>query len=122
MFNWQQEWAHYKYWVMAHSQQTYLAIRELAKDNDWAVEKDAAFHQLLQSAAKNSPTKATLTTAYQHVWGYFKKQCTPVEKQTYLNLLSTLTPEQDQLGPFLKTLALKYQVDYLLQSKIIQDA
>jgi len=121
MDTWQQEWAHNKYWVMARSQQTYLAIRILTKDNAWSTEKEVTFHQLLQSAAATTPTKATLVTAYQHMWGYFKKRCTPAEKQTYLNLLNTLTPEQDQLGPFLKILAIKYQVDYLLQSKIIQD-
>jgi len=118
---WQQEWAYYKYWVMARSQQTYLAIRKLARGNNWSIEKDITFHKLLQVAEETTPTKATLTTAYQHMWGYFKNQSTPLEKQTYLTLLNTLLPEQDQLGPFLKVLAIKYQVAYLLQSKIIQE-
>ncbi|MEJ6399882.1 YbgA family protein [Nicoliella lavandulae] len=119
--HWQTEWAANKYWVMAHSQQAYNQIRQLAKHNDWTPAKQAAYHEIIATASVQSPTRATLTTAYQHVWGYFKKLATPAEKQFYLASLATLTPDNDQLGPFLVQLTDKYNVQYLKQSRLIQE-
>lgn len=121
METWQQEWAYNKYWVMAHCQQYYDQIRLLTKDNVWSQQKEAQFQQLLKKAAGQQPTVSTLTNTYQHVWGYFKKICSKEEKQTYLQLLQSLTPENDQLGLFLQQLAFKYQVSYLLNSRLIQE-
>ncbi|MHA8137638.1 YbgA family protein [Lactobacillaceae bacterium Scapto_B20] len=118
---WQQNWAFNKYWVMKHSQQAYNQIRILARDNDWTVEKQTEYQQILQRASQQMPTKATLTTAYQHVWGYFKKIATDGERQTYVKLLNQLTADDDQLGPFLVQLTNKYDVKYLLDSRIIQE-
>lgn len=117
----QSKWAEHKYWVMAHSQQHYNQIRELFKYNQWTPDKTAQFEQLLQEAAQKKPTVKTLTTAYQHVWGYFKKICTVEEKDAYLNKLASLDPDHDELGPFLKTMTFRYQITYLLESKLIRD-
>lgn len=122
MIKWQEDWAYNKYWVMAHSQACYEQIRLLAKDNMWSEQKEAEFEHLLAQAASQAPTTKTLTNAYQHVWGYFKKICTPQEKQTYLLLLQKLTPQDDELGPFLSDLTNKYQVTYLLNSRLMQEA
>ncbi|PAK81297.1 YbgA family protein [Lentilactobacillus parakefiri] len=121
MEEWQRVWAYNKYWIMARSQQLYNKVREMAKDNQWTPEKDLIFKRILEEAANTKPTRATLVTAYQHVWGYFKKNCTDDEKNTYLKLLVTLTPNNDQLGLFLKQLAIKYQITYLLESRIIKE-
>lgn len=121
MEEWQRIWAYNKYWIMARSQQLYNKVREMAKDNQWTPEKDLIFKRILEEAANTKPTRATLVTAYQHVWGYFKKICTDDEKNTYLKLLVTLTPNNDQLGLFLKQLAIKYQITYLLESRIIKE-
>lgn len=106
---------------MARSQQAYNQLRQLAKNNDWSEAKQAQFNTLLNSVAIKQPTKATLTNTYQHVWGYFKKIATPEEKQHYLALLAQLAPENDQLNSFLKELAEKYQVAYLLKSRLFQN-
>lgn len=121
MEEWQRIWAYNKYWIMARSQQLYNKVREMAKDNQWTPEKDLIFKRILEEAVNTKPTRATLVTAYQHVWGYFKKICTNHEKNTYLKLLSSLTPNNDQLGLFLKQLAIKYQITYLLESRIIKE-
>jgi uncharacterized protein YbgA (DUF1722 family) len=121
MEQWQRRWAENKYWVMAHSQQIYNEMRQLAKDNDWSAEKNSKFEVLLRVAAQQTPTVKTLTTAYQHVWGYFKKICTPIEKAKYLKLLQQLDPMNDLLGPFLKQMAVKYQIEYLVNSRIIRE-
>ncbi len=121
MTSWQQDWAENKYWVMAHSQQHYNQIRQLAKNNDWTVDKATEFNRLLAEAEQQVPTVKTLTTAYQHIWGYFKKIATLEEKETYLTTLAQLASGHDQLGPFLKGLTVKYQVAYLLQSGLIRE-
>lgn len=121
MDKWQEEWAYNKYWVMAHSQAYYEQIRLLAKDNEWSNTKNAEFESLLAKAASKEPTVKTLTNAYQHVWGYFKKIATTEEKQTYLRLLQELSPQTDKLGPFLSRLTKKYQVAYLLNSRLMQE-
>lgn len=121
MDKWQEKWAYNKYWVMAHSQAYYERIRLLAKNNDWSDAKNAEFEDLLAKAASEPPTVKTLTNAYQHVWGYFKKIATTEEKQTYLRLLQELSPQTDKLGPFLSRLTEKYQVAYLLNSRLMQE-
>lgn len=121
MDKWQEKWAYNKYWVMAHSQACYERIRLLAKNNDWSDAKNAEFEHLLAKAASEPPTVKTLTNAYQHVWGYFKKIATTEEKQTYLRLLQGLSPQTDKLGPFLSRLTEKYQVAYLLNSRLMQE-
>ncbi|VDG18086.1 hypothetical protein [Lactobacillus plantarum] [Lactiplantibacillus mudanjiangensis] len=121
MESWQKKWAYNKYWIMAHSQQAYNDIRQLAKNNDWSTDKEQALDKIIASTELIEPTKQTLTTAYQHVWGYFKKICTTDEKKTYLILLTKLTPENNELGSFLKLLAIKYKVTYLLNSRLINE-
>lgn len=117
----QEKWAYHKYWVMGHSQAHYNALRQLFKGNDWSLEKEAQFDQLLAEAATIAPTKATLTTSYQHMWGYFKKVATPQERETYKELIEQVCPEQDALGAFLLTLIDRYHIPYLLHSKFYED-
>ncbi|BAN93190.1 hypothetical protein SDSE167_0799 [Streptococcus dysgalactiae subsp. equisimilis 167] len=78
----QKQWAYQKYWVMAHSQQHYNALRELFKGNQWSEEKVLTFHCLIEEAQAIPPTVKSLRTAYQHVWGYFKKVASQEEKTT----------------------------------------
>lgn len=121
MTAWQVKWAEHKYWVMAHSQQLYNQIRALAKNNEWTDETTLIFDKLIDEAARQAPTRKTLTTAYEHVWGYFKKIATPEEKRTYLRFLDELEVDNDDLGPVLKGLTSKYQVTYLMQSRLIRE-
>ncbi|UQS84922.1 YbgA family protein [Apilactobacillus apisilvae] len=117
--SWQSDWAYNKYWVMARSQQAYNEIRNLAKNNQWTKEKEHKYEQIVIDLENITPTRATLVTAYQHVWGYFKKIANDDEKKTYLKYLDALSPKSDQLGPFLADLTDKYEVKYLQKSRII---
>lgn len=117
--NWQKVWAVNKYWVMSKSQQQYDYIRLLAKNNQWMPQKTQELGNIIDSLESVSPTKQTLTTTYQHIWGYFKKKCTDEELHQYLRLLDNLQPNNDNLGPFLAQLTNKYQIDYLQKSRII---
>ncbi|KRL07270.1 YbgA family protein [Liquorilactobacillus hordei] len=120
MEKWQVSWAQNKYWVMSRSQQYYNEIRVLAKENHWDEECQQRYEQILQEIDDMMPTRKTLTTAYQHVWGYFKKQATLEEKQNYQILLKKLEEKNDELGRYLVELTDKYEVKYLAESALIK--
>lgn len=121
IINWQNEWAYNKYWVMSKSQKMYDNVRLMAKNNEWSETKNIEFENIIESLENVHPTKETLTNTYQHIWGYFKKICTDSERKTYVKLIVSLEPENDQLGFFLKDLTYKYQIKYLMQSRIIRE-
>ena len=81
--NWQKIWAVNKYWVMSKSQQQYDHIRLLAKNNQWTPQKTQELGNIIDSLESVSPTKQTLTTTYQHIWGYFKKN---VPMKSYISI------------------------------------
>ena len=102
---------------MAHSQQDYNEIRELAKGNNWNQTKQERYEELLEELETITPTDKTLRVAYQHIWGYFKKQATQEEKNQYKLLIEETHLEINGIEPFLRTLASKYQVTYLLNMR-----
>ncbi|KRN29810.1 YbgA family protein [Liquorilactobacillus mali] len=120
MEKWQEPWAQNKYWVMSRSQQFYNEIRTLAKGNHWDEESQKRYQQILRETESISPTIKTLTTAYQHVWGYFKNKATIEEKKKYQSLLIKLREKDDELGQYLVALTDKYEVKYLMESTLIK--
>lgn len=113
--NFQQSWSKNKYWVMSRKQQAYNEIRQLAKNNDWNHEKQVRYEEILHEFEVTQPTTKTLTVAYQHIWGYFKKQATVQEKETYKVLLKNFAEDNQAMADFLQQLTQKYQPAYLLQ-------
>ena len=118
--HYQKRWAAEKYLVMAHSQAHYNAFRLLFKGNQWTQEKALEFERLLKEAYQQTPTTKTLRTAYQHIWGYFKKKATSHEKDRYKELDQSLETKSADMHQFLKDLTQKYQPAYLVQSRIMQ--
>ena len=116
----QKWWASEKYLVMAHSQAHYNALRQLFKGNQWTQEKELEFERLLKEAYQQTPTTKTLRTAYQHIWGYFKKKATIPEKDRYKELDQSLETRSADMHQFLRVLTQKYQPAYLVQSRIMQ--
>ena len=118
--HYQKRWAAEKYLVMAHSQAHYNAFRLLFKGNQWTQEKALEFERLLKEAYQQTPTTKTLRTAYQHIWGYFKKKATSPEKDRYKELDQSLETRSVDMHQFLRDLTQKYQPAYLVQSRIMQ--
>jgi uncharacterized protein YbgA (DUF1722 family) len=102
---------------MSHSQQAYNQIRELAKGNKWNQEKNETYKTLLKDLETIEPTEKTLRNAYQHIWGYFKKEATLKEIRTYTELIKKSPIESKELEVFLKELAKKYEKKYLLNMR-----
>ena len=111
----EQLWREEKYRVMFHSQNHYNAIRQAMKDN---LSYDE-LAQLITDAHNQTATNGSMRNACQHMWGYFKKCASAEEKMQYERLLE----ETDFTGllQLLKGLAQKYEVNYLLESRILKD-
>ncbi|HCM90500.1 MULTISPECIES: YbgA family protein [Vagococcus] len=111
------EWAYQKYFVMAHSQKEYLYIRQLFSTTNENLEEE--FKEAILHAEQTPPTKGSLTNAYQHVWGYFKKCATSEEKEKFQALLNSLPLDEEDIRSFCQNLSIKYDKKYLLQSRIL---
>ncbi|MCI2774879.1 YbgA family protein [Staphylococcus petrasii] len=112
-------WREEKYHVLLHSQQSYNEIRELLKSSPSLQEVQLKIEEALSC----EPTKGTVINAYDHMWGYFKNNATEAEKEQSKNLKNDFQNDvvtKNQLLTFLKELAQKYNVTYLLESRILQ--
>ncbi len=110
------EWARYKYWVLAHSQSNYLAIRALLKQE----QVDAvSFYALIDRSIYGAYSKQDAINAFQHIWGYFKKTASEKEKLQFLKQLDAFkTNRCTELAIIhhLRRLSQKYNQTYLLSS------
>ena len=107
-------WREEKYNVMFHSQNHYNAIRQAMK-NKASYEEISA---LIGQALSLSPTEGSMRNACQHMWGYFKKYANPEEKKQYEQFIQKTN--FSELISFLRKLAEKYGVTYLLESRILK--
>lgn len=117
----QKTWAVWKYFVMSRSQQEYLAIRRLFSNNQWSSSKGTELAQRLERVATLAPTLQTLRNTYEHVWGYFKQVASEEEKAVFFERLEVLSLTQDEALPYLRFLTQKYQIPYLLESKLLEE-
>ncbi|AIF44386.1 YbgA family protein [Virgibacillus sp. SK37] len=111
-------WSQEKYRVMFHSQRYYNHIREALKQ-DSSLEE---IKRLIDEAIHVQPTKGSVINTYQHMWGYFKKYATREEKiafQEKLEQFQNEVSDKQELVMFIRLLAEKYQVDYLLNSTLL---
>lgn len=114
----QKEWARWKYYVMARSQAEYLALRKLFSGNQWNEEKEQEFLKRIQQIQKLPANPKAMRNAYEHVWGYFKKQATPDERNAFYQKLTEISENQDEALPYLIHLNEKYPNEYLTNSKL----
>ena len=105
-------WREEKYHVMFHSQYHYNTIRAAMKKADYI-----NVPSLISDALNTPPTPGSQRNAIMHMWGYFKKQATTEEKSKYQQLLQA--DKFDALLLLLKNLATKYDVRYLLESRML---
>jgi len=75
-------WAKNKYYVLSKSQKIYLEIREYLKEKEldviWVNEK-------IQETRDMKESKKDFRNAILHIWGYFKKKASTIEKQVLFN-------------------------------------
>ena len=77
-------WAKNKYYVLSKSHKAYLDIREYLKENEVDI---LSLHEKIQKVRDIKESKKDFSNAILHVWGYFKKEASEVEKQGLFNIL-----------------------------------
>ena len=80
----QQLWARNKYLVLSHSSNIYNEIRQYLKNEEVEV---SLVQEMIDRAFQIPEHRGQVCNAFQHIWGYFKKKATDVERKDYMLLL-----------------------------------
>ena len=112
-------WAKNKYYVLSKSQKAYLEIREYLKEKEldvlWLNEK-------IQETRDMKESKKDFSNAVLHIWGYFKKDASTIEKQVLFDILNGyMEGENNQkvVIECINTLLKKYPNEYLEKSTLL---
>lgn len=111
------QWAKYKYVILERNHNVYKQIRTYVSTTKQFDSHD--FYKLIESGLESKPSIGSYTNGFDHVWGYFKKQATALEKRTYQNKLAKFRAgklKPQSLKNYLYKLAVKYDQEYLLTS------
>lgn len=112
-------WAKNKYYVLSKSHKAYLEIREYLK----AKEVDILFlKERIQTVRDLEESKKDFNNAILHVWGYFKKDASEVEKQGLFTILEKYMVgkmNQNSVIEYIKILLKKYPNKYLQESTLL---
>ena len=80
----QQLWAENKYLVLSHSSNIYKDIRQYLKQE---VVELSQVQEMIDRACQLPEHRGQVCNAFQHIWGYFKKQASLDERKDYMLLL-----------------------------------
>lgn len=80
----QRLWAENKYLVLSHSSNIYKDIRQYLKNEEVEVSQ---VQEMIDRACQITEHRGQVCNAFQHIWGYFKKQATDAEREDYMLLL-----------------------------------
>ena len=112
-------WAKNKYYVLSKSHKEYLLIREYLKGN----ELDASFlKEKIQKIKDMNESRKDFSNAVLHVWGYFKKEASAIEKQELFDRLNEYMEERSSrkvVIDYVNTLLKKYPNEYLEKSTFL---
>ena len=112
-------WAKNKYFVLSKSHKTYLEIRGYLKGTEldilWLNEK-------IQETRDMKESKKDFSNAVLHIWGYFKKETSIMEKQILFDILNEYMEGKNNsevVIEYLNTLLKKYPNEYLEKSILL---
>ena len=112
-------WAKNKYYVLSKSHKAYLEIREYLKEK----EVDIVFlNEKIQEVKALDESKKDFTNAILHIWGYFKKEASAIEKQGLFNILEEYmqrNKNQKSVIEYINSLLKKYPNKYLQESTLL---
>ena len=112
-------WAKNKYYVLSKSHKAYLDIREYLKEKEVDI---LSLHKKIQKVRDIKESKKDFSNAILHVWGYFKKEASEVEKQGLFNILEEYMEgknNQQSVIEYINTLLKKYPNKYLQESTLL---
>ena len=113
-------WAKNKYYVLSKSHKAYLEIREYLKEK----EVDIIFlNEKIQQVREMEESKKDFSNSILHVWGYFKKVASEIEKQEFFNRLEEYMDgksSQKSVIEYINVLLEKYPNKYLQESTLLK--
>ena len=80
----QQLWARNKYLVLSYSSNIYNEIRQYLKNEEVEL---SLVQEMIDRACQIPEHRGQVCNAFQHIWGYFKKQASLDERKDYMLLL-----------------------------------
>ena len=112
-------WAKNKYYVLSKSHKIYLEIREYLKEKEVDI---LILNEKIQKVRDVKENKKDFTNAILHIWGYFKKQSSEIEKQELFNILEEYMEgknNQEYVIEYINTLLTRYPNKYLQESTFL---
>ena len=112
-------WAKNKYFVLSKSQKAYLEIREYLKEKELDV---VWLNEKIQETRDMKESKKDFSNAVLHIWGYFKKDASTIEKQVLFDILNEYMEgknNQKDVIECINTLLKKYPNEYLEKSTLL---
>ena len=116
----QQLWARNKYLVLSHSSNIYNEIRQYLKNEQVEV---SHVKELIDRACQIPEHRGQVCNAFQHIWGYFKKKATDVERKDYMLLLDRYRfgqASKEDLIAKTRELLERYPKSYLQNSTLLK--
>lgn len=113
-------WAKNKYYVLSKSHKAYLEIREYLKEKEVDI---THLNQKIQKVRELEDSKKDFSNAVLHVWGYFKKVASEIEKQEFFNRLEEYMDgksSQKSVIEYINVLLEKYPNKYLQESTLLR--
>lgn len=113
-------WAKNKYYVLSKSHKAYLEIREYLKEKEVDI---TYLNQKIEKVREMEVSKKDFSNAILHVWGYFKKEASEIEKIKFFNRLEEYMDgksEQNYVIEYINALLNKYPNKYLQESTLLR--
>lgn len=113
-------WAKNKYYVLSKSHKAYLEIREYLKEKEVDI---THLNQKIEKVREMEESKKDFGNAILHVWGYFKKEASEIEKQEFFNRLEEYMDgknSQKSVIEYINVLLKKYPNKYLQESTLLR--
>ena len=113
-------WAKNKYYVLSKSHKEYLEIREYLKEKEVDI---THLNQEIEKVREMEESKKDFSNAVLHVWGYFKKEASEIEKQEFFNILEEYMDgknSQESVIEYINDLLKKYPNKYLQESTLLR--
>ena len=116
----QRLWAQNKYLVLSHSSNIYNEIRQYLKQE---VVEVRLVQEMIDRAWQIPEHRGQVCNAFQHIWGYFKKKATDVERKDYMFLLERYHSghaSKEELVAKTRELLERYPNAYLQHSTLLK--
>ena len=112
-------WSKNKYFVLSKSHKAYLEIREYLRGTKLDI---LYLNEKIQKTVDMKESKKDFSNAILHIWGYFKKDASIIEKKTLFDILNEYMDgknSQKIVIEYINTLLKKYPNEYLQKSTLL---